>query len=253
MLKAAKRSKLEKALRAHIKQYLLRVKKLDESGTRLMINALLTEVLGYRPIDEVKTEYMIRGSYADYVIELKGKRPFLVEAKALSLELSDKHLRQATTYGAFEGIDWALVSNGRHYQLYKIIWGKPIESRKVFSVDLADPKRFKESVEMLQYLHKDSVTSKGLDQLWKKTIALDAPSLAGLLYAPTVLNYLKRTLRTRYKHKFGDDEVVLGLDRVIADPVDLEQVNPIRVKRVSKSKRTLKRGALSSEGPVQLS
>ena len=64
-----------------------------------MINSFLTDVLGYIPIEEVKTEYMIRGIYADYVIQTKGTRNFLVEVKALSLTLSDKHLRQAINYG----------------------------------------------------------------------------------------------------------------------------------------------------------
>lgn len=236
MLNKSKRDKLQKALRSHCKQYLTKRTELDESGTRLIINALLTDVLGYAPIEEVKTEYMIKGTYADYVVQLKGVRHFLVEAKSLSLKLSDKHLRQAVTYGAFEAIDWALVSNGRHYDLYRIISTKGIEWRAVFSVDLSDPKRFTEAVEALQYLHKASVSTKGLDKLWKKTIALDAANVAGLLYAPTVMNYLKRTLKSKYKHKFSDDEVIAAIDRVVAEQIDLEQVSPIRVRKARRIK-----------------
>ena len=47
---------------------------LDESETRLLINHFLTEMLGYETLTEVKTEYMIKGTYADYMIQIKGKR-----------------------------------------------------------------------------------------------------------------------------------------------------------------------------------
>ncbi|HEX2617631.1 MAG TPA: hypothetical protein VHL57_08820 [Flavobacteriales bacterium] len=236
MLTKSQRSKLEKGLKGYCRQYLnKKIADLDESATRLMLNALLTEVLGYLPIEEVKTEYMIKGSYADYVIEIKGKRPFLVEAKAHSLELSNKHLRQAITYGAFEAIDWALVSNGRHFDFYRIIWGKPIEWRCVFSIDLSDPKQLKSGVEALQFLHKTSVTKKGLEVLWKKSSALDTANVAGLLYSPTVINFVKRTLKQRNKQAFTEDEVISALDRVIQEAVDLDAVNPIRVRRKKKA------------------
>jgi hypothetical protein len=106
MLTKSKKNKLFVALKEYHKKYLKNnITDLDESGTRLMINSFLTEVLGFAPIEEVKTEYMIRGTYADYVIQTKGVRHFLVEVKSLSLALSEKHLRQAINYGANEGIE----------------------------------------------------------------------------------------------------------------------------------------------------
>ena len=91
MLTTGKKTKLLIALKTYAKKYLHgKLVDLDESGTRLMINSFLTDVLCFAPIEEVKTEYMIRGTYADYVVQLKGKRHFLVEVKALSLTLSSK-------------------------------------------------------------------------------------------------------------------------------------------------------------------
>ena len=108
-----------------------------------MINFFLTDVLGFQALDEVKTEYMIKGTYADYVVQLNGIRHFLVEVKAYSLELSEKHLRQTVNYGANEGIEWALLTNGRSFDFYKILFNKPIESRKVFSIDLTNVSNYK--------------------------------------------------------------------------------------------------------------
>lgn len=51
MLTPAKRAKMQSALKAYKKTYLDKnLTELDESGTRLMINAFLSDVLGYTPI-----------------------------------------------------------------------------------------------------------------------------------------------------------------------------------------------------------
>ena len=72
---------LNKRLRNYRQKYLRKdLKGLDESVTRILVNHLLTEVLGYEELIDVKTEYEIKGSYADYVIELKRKKHFVVYA-----------------------------------------------------------------------------------------------------------------------------------------------------------------------------
>jgi len=64
------RAQLEKQLREYRKKYLGKNKPTDmnESGTRISVNEFLQDVLGYVFGDEIKTEYAIKGEYADYVI-----------------------------------------------------------------------------------------------------------------------------------------------------------------------------------------
>lgn len=45
----------------------------NESATRIMVNYFLTDVLQYLELEDIKTEYAIRGEYADYVIQIKRK------------------------------------------------------------------------------------------------------------------------------------------------------------------------------------
>ncbi|HCL06019.1 MAG TPA: hypothetical protein DHW64_08675 [Chitinophagaceae bacterium] len=123
MLTALKQQKLLNALKTYRKDFLDgSIKELDESGTRIMINRFLSDVLGYKQLEEIKTEYMIKGTYADYVIQVNKTRHFLVEVKALSFQLSEKHLRQTVNYGANEGIEYALLTNGKNFEFYKIIF-----------------------------------------------------------------------------------------------------------------------------------
>lgn len=239
MLTKSKKNKLSNALKEYHQKYLGRkLTDLDESGTRLMVNSFLTDVLGYLSIEEVKTEYMIKGTYADYVVQLKGVRHFLVEVKALPLELSDKHLRQAVNYGANEGIEWAILTNGKNFDLYRILFNKPIEARKIFSVDFGEKGELKNIVESLQFLHRDAVADKALDLLWNKHIALDPMNIAGLLCAPPVVNFVKRTLKKKFKNKFSDIEVITSIKRVIHDLIQLDDIKSAKLRKGKKKKKT---------------
>src|SRR3989338_7603564 len=149
---------LEQNLKAYRKRYLKKqYEELDESATRLMVNSFLTDVLGYKELDEIKTEYRIRGEYADYVIQLARKKHFVVEVKSIQLDLNDKHLRQSVNYAANEGIDWIILTNGKQIELYKVLFEKPINSRKIFDFDISNKDDFKKMSEFLVYLTKKSV------------------------------------------------------------------------------------------------
>ncbi|MBA4312521.1 MAG: hypothetical protein C0417_07815 [Chlorobiaceae bacterium] len=234
-LTASKKRKLLSSIKEYRKKFLIgKYSELDESGTRLMINSFLTDVLGFTSIEEVKTEYMIRGTYADYVIQVSGKQYFIVEVKAMGLELSQKHLRQAVNYAANEGIEWTLLTNGKRFDFYKIIFDKPIDYRKVFSVDLSDVKQFRVAVENIQYITKQLIFRKGLEHLWDKCAALEPSNISRLLYSKYIINFLRRQLRKTHKSKFTDDEIKGVVTRVIEEKV--ESAKPQRKKRRRRTK-----------------
>lgn len=235
MLSTSKFKTLITSIKNYQKMYFSKkISDLDESGTRLMINTLLTDVLGYTSIDEIKTEYMIKGTYADYVIQIKGIRHFLVEVKSFSLELSEKHLRQAINYGANEGIDWAVLTNGKQFELYKIIFGKPIDAQKVFSIDLSDKTQQKCIAQYLQYLHKESVVKKELNNYWNRFVALEPKTIANVLFDKKIIDFIKRTLKTKFKNNFTDEEIILSIKRLFTETVNVEN---IKKPKSAKSKK----------------
>lgn len=240
MLNTAKFQKLIQAIKVYRKEYLDgQHVELDESGTRLMINSFLSDVLGYRPLVEIKTEYMIKGTYADYVIQIDKVRHFLVEVKALSFDLSEKHLRQTINYGANEGIEYALLTNGKSFEFYKIIFDKPISSRLIFSVDLNDASAIKGSAEYLQHLHKDSVLKNQFRPLWNKCEATDPYNIAGILCSDQMLSQIKKLIKQKYNEKCTDDVVLSAVHKIINDKMDPTLVKPFKGTK-SKSIRTRK-------------
>jgi hypothetical protein len=69
----------------------------NESDTVNIINDMLDEVFGYDKYLDVTSEFAIRGTYCDLALKLDGKVQFLIEVKAIGLDLKDNHLRQALT------------------------------------------------------------------------------------------------------------------------------------------------------------
>jgi hypothetical protein len=221
---------LEKKLRDYRKKYLTRKTnlELDESGTRLMVNNFLTEVLGYIELEDIKTEYNIRGEYADYVIQLKRKKHFVIEVKSIQLDLNSKHLRQSVSYAANEGIDWIVLFNGKQVQLYRLIFAKPISTQLVFDFDLSDIKNLKEASQHIIFLSKISVNKNEMTIYWKHFDALTPASLMKHIYSLDVINAIRRKLRQSSGITSDHQDIVDSLHNLITE--SHENVRPKGLK-----------------------
>lgn len=194
-------AKTEKELREFRKKYLTKKQNLevDESATRIMVNSLLSTVLGYAELDDIKTEYNIRGTYADYVIQLARKKHIVIEVKSIQIDLNANHLRQAMGYAADEGIDWILLTNGRQVKLYKVIFAKPVTRHLVFEYDLTDLSTLKKAAQDISYISKTSILKGELNDYWKRFDALTPISLIKAIYTDDVI----RAIRLRLKKNSG--------------------------------------------------
>lgn len=204
------RTQLEKNLREYRKKYLGKGKSSDmnESGTRISVNEFLQDVLGYEFGDEIKTEYAIKGEYADYVVQLKRKKHFVVEVKAMEIDLNERHLRQAMAYASNEGIEWIVLFNGRQIQLYRVIFGKPMSNHRVFDYDLSDLSVMKQASAELINLAKRSVERGDLEMYWKRFDALSTDSLIKTVYTQDVIGAIRRKVKKQSGINFSDQDVL---------------------------------------------
>lgn len=238
MLTEIKRQKLADNLKNYHKRFLSgSITELDESGTRIMINHFLTDVLGFAALEEVRTEYMIKGTYADYMIQVNGKRHFLVEVKAFSLNLNESHLRQAVNYGANEGVEWALLTNGKNFDFYKIIFEKPIQNKLIFSFNLTDVNEMKKSVELLQFLAKDSVIKGGLDVLWNKSLALTPESIAKYLLCTDTVAQVRKSVNKSFDTKFDDEQIQSAIFKIITERIDMSNFKLPKLQKKEPAER----------------
>jgi hypothetical protein len=213
---------LNKKLRDYRRRYLLKdLRNIDESATRILVNNFLTSALGYEELVDIKTEYEIKGSYADYIIQLGLKKQFVVEVKQIGVNLNNGHIRQTVGYAANEGIDWAVLTNGRQIELYRIVFAKPINVVKLFSFDLDDVKQIPEAARRLVYLTKHSILKKELETYWKRSTALSPESIARELYSEEIAKQLRRQLKKDTKINFSVDDILVALQFVILEKQDL--------------------------------
>lgn len=241
---------LKDRLKTYKRKYLKKeFTNLDESATRIMTNSFLTEVLGYQELIEVKTEYRIKSEYADYVIQLKRKKHFVVEVKSIEIDINEKHLRQSLSYAANEGIDWILLLNGREVQLYRVNFGKPITTTLIYQLNFLDKDDFKKAPDLIWNLTKLAVEKGELETFWKRTNALNPTNLAKLLYSEEIVRRLRADLKEQTGIFFHTDDVAESLAQIISEKVDFPKPKLRTKKKVAKKPEPIIERVAKSSGP----
>ncbi len=110
----------------------------NEIRTRTaLIDPLLT-ALGWDVSDPalVTPEYSVSGGWADYALRGIGNQPAaIIEAKRLG-SIVENHLSQMVNYCIQEGIAYAGVTDGSHWQLYRTFEPVPMADKIVLDVNL---------------------------------------------------------------------------------------------------------------------
>ena len=168
----------------------------NESDTVSIIKDLLAEVFGYDKYLEITSEFAVRGTYCDLAIKIDGKVEFLIEAKAIGLELKEGHLRQAIEYGANNGVQWVILTNGMQWQVYKIRFEQPINYDLVCAFNFAElePKNA-EHHEKLFIICKEGLVKAAREQFHEKVLTVNRFVLSALLLSDEVLAVIRRELR----------------------------------------------------------
>ncbi len=179
--------------------------KYNESDTRMILDKIFMDVLGYN-INELKTEQKIQGRRADYILSVNDTNYIVVEAKKAGMALREKQVFQATSYGAYSGIKWALLTNLTQWQLYYINSGDKIEPELVFCIDLDNLQ--KEELEMFFKISKKGILRKGLlEKIREKNRALSQANIISTLLTDNVLDKIRTTINKDSSYKVSNDEV----------------------------------------------
>ena len=168
----------------------------NESDTVVIVTDLLQEIFGYDKYSEITSEHMIRGTFCDLAVKLEGSLAFLIEVKAIGLELKEQHIKQAVDYAANQGCEWVALTNGTVWRAYKVTFAKPIEHELVVDLDLlAVNPRNREHIEMVALLAKEGWQKAQLGEYHSQQQALSRFTLAALLLSDPLLGVLRREIR----------------------------------------------------------
>lgn len=168
----------------------------NESDTVSVLNDIFGDVLGYDKYLEVTSELAIRGTYCDLALRVEDKVQFLIEAKAIGIELKDTHMKQACDYGANHGVQWVVLTNGIVWKIYRIRFEQPINFDLVCTFDFLtlNPKIEKDQ-ECLFILAKEGLAKNAREEYYDKVQSVNRYVIGSLILAEPVLSVLRRELK----------------------------------------------------------
>jgi predicted type IV restriction endonuclease len=168
----------------------------NESDTVIIITDMLSEIFGYDKYSEITSELSIRSTYCDLAIKLDGKISFLLEVKAVGLELKDSYVKQAVDYAANQGIDFVVLTNGVLWKVYKITFTKPIDQELVFEFDFPSlSHKNSDDVEKLSLLSKEGWLKSFLYEYHSQKQALSKYFLSALILSDPITDVIRRELK----------------------------------------------------------
>ncbi|HPS88310.1 MAG TPA: type I restriction enzyme HsdR N-terminal domain-containing protein [Spirochaetota bacterium] len=168
----------------------------NEADTVTVITQILTDVFGYDQFTEITKEFAIKNTFCDLAIKVDGTIKFLIEAKAIGIKLNDNHISQATTYGAKEGIDWVVLTNGIHWIIYKMNYGSKIVHKQISSFDFTalKPKSTADH-EQLFILCKEGLKKDAIEEFHAYKKIVNSFFIGSIIMGESVLETIKRELR----------------------------------------------------------
>jgi hypothetical protein len=140
-----------------------RARDVSEADTVTIVKDVLSEIFGFDKYAELTSEHSIRGTFCDLAVKLDGKLAFLIEVKAIGLELKDSHVKQAIDYAANQGCEWVVLTNGIDWRLYHVLFKKPIDKQEIAHFNLLTARARNEAdLEKIYLLTREGFTKSSL-------------------------------------------------------------------------------------------
>ena len=119
-----------------------------------------------------------------------------MEVKAAAIELNNSHLRQTLNYGANQGVEWLVLTNGIDWQLHKVIFGQPIDKEEIarFNLHTVSVNR-DEDLQTLFLLARDGLVSDAINTFHQRAQLLNKFNLTQFLFSDSVLTAIRREMR----------------------------------------------------------
>jgi len=224
-------------------------KDINEADTVSIISNILHDVFGYDQYEEVTREFAIKNTFCDLAIKVDGDVKFLIEVKAIGIKLNDNHIKQATNYGANQGIDWIVLTNGVEWIIYKMSYGKKIAHTQICKFDFTELNPRKEQdQDYLFILCKEGLNKDAIEDFHAYKKVVNRFFIGAILMSDSGIDLIRKELKKSSSGiKFDDKEIesILKNDVLKREVVDsenaLEAIEDYKtvlkqIKRASKKK-----------------
>jgi hypothetical protein len=206
----------------------------SEADTERIIIEPILKALGYEDweIIQHRTDATTNGR-PDYDVFYGKHLRWMLEAKCFGHEFKVNDRMQTVNYANNNGAEWAVLTNGREWEIYSAHLPKPLMEKRVMQINdlFADA----DGIETLLLLSRQSMQSEGLKKAWVHERLITV--VKNQLETPN--SVIRKNLR-----KIGVKEIGTALDdaaigRAITD-CGIISVPPMPTSSVSSSQPTVK-------------
>ncbi len=188
----------------------------SEEDARILLNDILHQVLGYNKYNELKTEMRDRNGRIDYAVKLTDgpnktkpdKYDFVIEAKAVNVELNQSVIDQTLSYCLTMGLDYFMLTNAYRWQLYKITkQGKTPIAVKIHEVVLSMTADVSELAEEFYLFSRASYLNSDWKEVAEVVQATKTEDVVAVLLSDKVVKLVARELSAEHEVRVGEETV----------------------------------------------
>lgn len=206
---------VEKRLKAAVPKFqkiLSDAKKRDinEADTVMIISDMMEEVFGMDKYSDITREHCIKGTYVDLAIVVDGTLDYLIEVKAIGIELKDSHVRQAVDYAAKEGVRWVVLTNGINWQIHRVTVDQKVKHENIFSFSFIDLNvKKQEDLELIFLLCKRGLHKDLIQNYYEKKQSVNRYIVGAILGTEGIASAVRSTMRKMTPGlKVDNDEIM---------------------------------------------
>ena len=231
----------------------------NEAETRARVRHIFGTIMGYDIFKHITAEYAIHGVgdtvHCDIAVKLEREESsgpdFLVELKRVNIDLTPKHLRQAASYAIDIGCEWVLLTNGKEWKLYHILFDKPPQTKLIDSWNLItdDLVTLAEKFALVGY---KNIKKDGLAQLWVKSNLLSVQNILKAILSEESIILIRRGLKKATDVTVSPEEIV-GAVRHLLNEAALTEMGRIKISLPGKKQRkrtTISKSSKEKEEPA---
>lgn len=173
-----------------------RERDVNESDTVTIVTDMLGEIFGFDKYSEITREYAIQGTYCDLAIKSGKRIEYLIEVKAIGIDLKDNHLKQAVNYASREGIKWVVLTNGINWEIHRVNLDIKVENELLFKIDFLEMNpRKSDQQELLFLLCKRGVQKDLIDDFYEYRQSVNRYTIGALILSEPVISSIRRELK----------------------------------------------------------
>lgn len=169
---------------------------INEADTVTIVADILANVFGYDKYTEITGEHQIRGTYCDLAIKMNDSTKYLIEVKAIGIDLKDSHLRQAVNYGANNGIQWVILTNGIEWKIYRIKFEKPLTEEMLCSFSFLElnPRKH-EDQDRLYIICREGLDRAAIEEFHEYVRSFNKFIIGAIIQGENVVDTIRKELR----------------------------------------------------------